>query len=333
MKEAMFYERLDGDVVACGLCHHFCKIKPGHRGICGVRENQDGRLRSLVYGRLIAMHLDPIEKKPFYHFLPGSQSYSIATVGCNFRCKHCQNADISQMPADEGRIEGQEVEAKEVVAEALALRARSIAYTYTEPTIFMEYAIDVARLAKEHGLKNVFVSNGYMRKEALEAAAPYLDAVNVDLKGDDRFYREVCGARIEPVKENIRLMKELGIWVEVTTLVIPGYNDSTAQLREIAEFLAGVDCDIPWHISAFYPTYKLTDTRRTRAEDLRMGLEIGRAAGLRYIYAGNIPGESDHTNCPACGEILVERVSFRVMKSALVDGKCPACGEPVAGIW
>lgn len=332
MKEALFYQRLNG-AVRCGLCHHFCKIQPGKRGICGVRENHEGELNTLVYGRLIAMNVDPIEKKPLYHFLPGSLSYSIATVGCNFRCKHCQNADISQLPVDAHRIAGEDVTPEEVVAGALQSTARSISYTYTEPTIFFEYALDVAVLARQAGLKNVFVSNGYMSKEAVQTISPYLDAINVDLKGDAPFYRQVCGAELEPVKQNIALLWELGIWVEVTTLIIPGYNDSEAQLRETARFLASVSTDLPWHVTAFYPTYRLRDARRTSAGDLRRAIQAGREAGLEHIYAGNVPGESDKTLCPQCGEVLVDRFAMRTMHNRIVDGKCPQCHTPIAGRW
>jgi pyruvate formate lyase activating enzyme len=333
MTEAMFYKKLEGGDVRCGLCNHFCRIKPKKRGICGVRENEDGTLETLVYGRLIAMHVDPIEKKPLYHFMPGHLSYSIATVGCNFRCLHCQNADISQMPAEKGIISGEFIEPERVVAEALAARCKSVAYTYTEPTIFFEYALDVSKLAAESGLKNVFVSNGYMSEEATRTIEPYLDAINVDLKGDDEFYKKVCGARLDPVKRTIELMWGLGIWVEVTTLVIPGYNDSDQQLRDIAEFLVGISSDIPWHVTAFYPTYKLKDAPPTPAKTIRRAAEIGRDVGLSYVYGGNIPGEDENTICANCGETLVERFAFRVARNGIVDGKCPNCGEEVAGVW
>jgi len=329
----MFYEKLEGGDVRCGLCNHFCRIKPNKRGICSVRENEDGTLETLVYGKLIAMHVDPIEKKPLYHFMPGHLSYSIATAGCNFRCLHCQNAEISQMPVEKGIIPGEEVEAEGVVAEALAAGCKSIAYTYTEPTIFFEYALDVSKLAAERGLKNVFVSNGYMSEEATRTIEPYLDAINVDLKGDDEFYKKVCGARLDPVKRTIELMVDLGIWVEVTTLVIPGYNDSDQNLRDIAEFLVGISPEIPWHVTAFYPTYKLKDAPPTSAKTIRRAAEIGRGAGLSYVYGGNIPGEDENTVCPSCGETLVERFSFRVARNGVVEGKCPSCGEEVAGFW
>jgi len=331
-REAQFWHRVDGDA-QCTLCHQECLVKPGKRGLCGVRENQEGNLMTLVYGNLIAANIDPIEKKPFYHFLPGSLAYSIATMGCNFRCLHCQNADISQMPRETGKITGQYVTPEEVVAHAKESGCQSIAYTYTEPTIFFEYAYDVAVLAKDSGLKNVFVSNGYTGEEAAEKIMPIIDANNIDLKGDDQFYKRVCGARLEPVKHNIKLMWDSGVWVEITTLIIPGYNDSEEQLRGLAEFLARVSQDMPWHISSFYPMYRLKDVPRTGIEALRRGVEIGHDAGLKYVYAGNIPGEKEDTKCPVCSEMLVERSSYRVMRNSVVDDRCPKCGKAIAGLW
>jgi len=332
IREAQFWHRLDGDA-QCALCHQLCRIRPGKRGLCGVRENMDGTLKTLVYGNLIAAHVDPIEKKPFFHFLPGSLSYSIATVGCNFRCLHCQNAEISQLPRESGRTPGEFVPPEEVVAAAKESGCQSIAYTYTEPTIFFEYACDVARLAREAGLRNVFVSNGYTGEEAAQKIIPLLDANNIDLKGDDEFYKKVCGARQEPVKHNIELFSKEGVWVEVTTLLIPGYNDSEEQLQEIAQFLADVGTDIPWHVSAFYPVHRLKEAPRTGVEALRRGVRIGREAGLKYVYAGNIPGESEDTRCPVCGEMQVERTGFRVARNSVVDGRCHRCGTAIAGVW
>ena len=288
---------------------------------------------SLVYGNLIASNIDPIEKKPFFHFLPGSLAYSIATVGCNFRCLHCQNADISQLPKETGQMPEDFVSPEEVVAAAEASGCRSIAYTYTEPTIFFEYAFDVAVLARERGLKNVFVSNGYIGEEAARKIIPFLDANNIDLKGDDQFYRKICGARLEPVENNIKLFWDSGVWVEVTTLIIPGYNDSEKQLQGLAEFLACVSTDLPWHITAFYPVYKMEDVPPTSAEALRKGIKIGHEAGLEHIYAGNIPGEDEDTKCSVCGEMLVKRLGSRVMKNTVVEGRCPKCGTAIKGIW
>ena len=332
IREAQFWQKLDGNV-QCILCHQLCKIKPGKRGICGVRENQEGSLMTLVYGNLIAANVDPIEKKPFYHFLPGSLAYSIACMGCNFRCLHCQNADISQMPKEDGRILGEYAPPEVVVADAKAYRCKSIAYTYTEPTMFFEYAYDVCIPAREVGLKNVFVSNGYIGDEAATKLMPVLDGINIDLKGDADFYKKICGARVEPVKKNIERMWKEGVWVEVTTLLIPGYNDSDEQLKGYAEFISSVSPDVPWHVSAFYPTYKLTDIPRTGAESLRRGVKAGRDAGLRYVYAGNLPGVSEDTNCPECQEVLTKRSGFGVMRSSVSDGQCPHCKTPIAGVW
>jgi pyruvate formate lyase activating enzyme len=332
VRPARFWQKLNGDV-QCSLCHQNCRIRPGKRGLCGVRENQKGNLMTLVYGNLLASNVDPIEKKPMFHFLPGSLAYSIATAGCNFRCLHCQNADISQLPKDKGMIPGGFVPPAEVVGEAKAYGCQSIAYTYTEPTIFFEYAYDVSALAREGGLKNVFVSNGYIGEEAASKIIPILDGINIDLKGDDNFYKKVCGARLEPVQRNIEFMHKSGVWVEVTTLVIPGYNDSQDQLREIADFLVQVSTDLPWHVSAFHPMYKMKDVPPTGAAALRRGVEIGREAGLHYIYTGNIPGENESTRCPVCGRNLVERLGYRVMRNSVAKGSCPQCGTAIPGVW
>ncbi len=291
MKEAMLYERLEDHKVKCHLCCHYCTIKPGKRGICGVRENREGTLYSLVYGKVIASHVDPIEKKPLFHFQPGSRSYSISTVGCNFRCLHCQNWEISQYPRLYSDIAGVDTEPEDVVRMAESSGCSSISYTYTEPTIFMEFAYDCACLAHGRGIKNVFVSNGYMSPEAIELIAPYLDGINIDLKGDDDFYKKIAGARLQPVLDSIRLMKDKGVWVEVTTLVIPGLNDSEEFLSWTGEFIKSIDPSIPWHVTQFYPTYKLTDRGRTPVSTLRRAREIGIKAGLKYVYEGNVPGE------------------------------------------
>jgi pyruvate formate lyase activating enzyme len=292
MKEAMFYEHINNDV-KCHLCHHNCMVKNGKRGICGVRKNQEGKLFSLVYGKSIASDVDPIEKKPLFHFYPGSTAYSISTVGCNFRCLNCQNWDISQMPKGKsGKIIGDELTPEEIVDDAKRLGCKTIAYTYTEPTIFFEYAHDTAELAHQEGIRNIFITNGYTTSEAIRKIAPYLDAANIDLKFfSEDFYQKVCGARLQPVLDNIKLYKELGIWIEVTTLIIPKYSDDENHLEGIAEFIRSNGVDIPWHVTAFYPAYKLLDVKPTPTESLRKAREIGLKAGLRYVYEGNIPGE------------------------------------------
>ncbi len=341
-REALLWEPLAEQKVRCNLCAHRCAIGEGQRGVCQVRENRAGTLYTLVYGRTISQHLDPVEKKPLFHFYPGSTAFSIATPGCNFRCQFCQNWEISQTPREEHLILGQPASPETLVAAARRLDARSIAYTYTEPTIFAEYAIDTARLAHEAGIANVFVTNGYMTPELLTllgpqepGGAPLLDAANVDLKaGRGEFYRKLCGARLEPVLENLALMRELGIWLEVTTLVIPGLNDSEEELRWVAEFLAGeVGVDVPWHVSRFHPQYKMRDGPPTPVSTLQRAWEIGQEAGLRYVYVGNVPGQaSENTLCHHCGETLIARFGYQIFKHQIADGRCTRCGTPVAGV-
>ena len=335
MKEAMLYSPLEKGKVKCFLCSHRCLIPPSQRGICGVRENREGKLFSLVFGRVVSTNVDPIEKKPLFHFLPGSTSFSIATPGCNFRCLHCQNHEISQMPVDEKRIDGPEVPPSKIVSLAKEYRCHSISYTYTEPTIYFEYAYETAVLAKQEGIRNVFVTNGYMTEEALKMIQPYLDGANVDLKSyQEKFYKEVCGAKLKHVLESLELMKKLGIWLEITTLVIPTLNDSEEEFEKIANFILSLGAEIPWHISAFYPTYKMLGFPKTPAATLHRAREIGRRAGLRYVYCGNIPGQGgEDTFCPRCGKSLIERTGFRVVKNDVVGGKCRHCHAPIDGIW
>jgi pyruvate formate lyase activating enzyme len=337
MKEAMLYDSRESGEVSCFLCAHRCTIRPGHVGICGVRKNEEGRLLTLVYDKVIAAHVDPIEKKPLHHVLPGSLSFSVATVGCNFHCFQCQNHDIAQMPREhpDSGIPGNPTSPEEIVKAAVRNGCESIAYTYTEPTIYFELAYETARFAHERGLKNVFVTNGYMTQEALETIQPYLDAANVDLKGfRDKKYRKVCGGKLEPVEENIRRMFEMGIWVEVTTLIIPTHNDSETELREIAEFIAGVNPEIPWHVSAFYPQYKFSHLPPTSAAAIYRAVDIGKELGLKYVYSGNIRGDrSVDTWCPACGKHLIHRSGFYILENHVVDGKCPVCSTKIAGIF
>jgi len=335
MVEARFWSAEDGGAVNCSLCRFHCRILPGRRGRCGVRENRAGTLYSLVYGRSVSSNVDPIEKKPLYHLLPGSLSYSIATVGCNFRCLHCQNYQISQWPHTDPRIPGEELAPAEIVRLALASGCSSIAYTYTEPTIYFEYAYDTAVLAQQAGLKNVFVTNGYTTTEALETMAPYLDAANVDLKGfRDEVYRELTGARLSGVLETLRDYRRLGIWLEVTTLLIPGYNDDAGELRELAAFIRHeLGAETPWHVTGYYPAYHM-DAPPTPVATLQLAERIGLEAGLSHVYQGNRPGSGgEDTRCPGCGSTLITRSGFRVVKNLLADGKCPDCGHQIAGVW
>lgn len=335
MKEAYLYEKLEDRTVRCSLCNHRCVIREGKKGICGVRENAGGTLVSLVYDKVIARHVDPIEKKPLFHFLPGSRSYSIATAGCNLRCVFCQNADISQMPVDHGQVLGDPMAPEEIVNDALAARSATIAYTYTEPTVYFELALDTARIASRKGVRNVFVSNGYMTEECLREIHPNLHGANVDLKGfTDRFYKEQCGARLDPVLRTLEHMVRTGVWLEVTTLLIPGLNDAEEELRGIARFLANLDPGIPWHISRFHPTYRLTSIGPTPPSSLRKAREIGLEEGLQYVYTGNVPGdEGEKTFCHGCGALLIDRYGFTVRKNALKGGACFQCGVKVPGVW
>ncbi len=331
----MFYHALDDQKVSCVLCSHNCQIVPGKSGICGVRENRNGKLFTRVYGDIIAAHVDPIEKKPLYHFLPGTASFSIATIGCNFRCSFCQNWQISQ--ASKGKDianHEQGYSPQDIVKTAKKHRCQSISYTYTEPTIFYEFAYDTAKLAEKEGIANVFVTNGYMRPEAIKAIHPYLDACNVDLKAfRDDFYRDMCGAHLQPVLDSIHMMKELDIWVEITTLVIPGRNDSEQELTEIVRFIKEIDPNIPWHISRFHPDYKYTDSDATAVETLRLARSIGIEEGLRFIYIGNVLGESEGTHCPNCGKMLIPRRGFYISGIKIRDGKCQFCGARIAGVF
>jgi len=320
----------------CRLCNHYCAIKSGERGECGVRENQDGTLYALNYDRIAAISLDPVEKKPLYHFQPGSQTFSFATMGCNLSCSFCQNWTLSQTPREEGRIDGRTATPQQLVDEALRLDAASISYTYSEPTIFFELMQDTAALAHEHGLKNIMVSNGFMSRECLDELGPHIDATNVDLKCfTESFYTEIAGARLKPVLDNLKYIKDtLGWWLEVTTLLIPGKNDSQEELDKLTDFLANeTGTDTPWHISRFHPNYKMGDTPITQGDSLRFAYEMGRQKGLKYVYIGNIPGlNRQHTDCPACGREIINRTGFTAGRRELRDGKCIHCGEIIHGV-
>ena len=334
MREAMFYQRENNKQVRCGLCRFNCLISDGERGICAVRENRDGTLYSLNYGKLCAENIDPIEKKPLFHVLPGSRTYSVATVGCNFQCRHCQNYTISQVERG-APVQGREQAPQAIVRHAGDNACSSISYTYTEPTIFFEFAFDTARIAREVGLKNIFVTNGYISREALTTIAPFLDAANIDLKGfSERFYRDIVHARLSEVLDSIIEYRRQNIWLELTTLIIPGLNDSDLELQGIAEFIVtNLGIDTPWHVSQFYPTYKLTDGPRTPTTTLRRARDIGRTAGLRYVYVGNVPGEGgENTCCPSCSAILIKRRGYIIESNRISNGTCPDCAAAIAGI-
>ncbi len=334
MHEAMLYEKTGDTRVECHLCRHRCQIADGKLGICKVRLNQGGTLYSLVYARAIASNADPIEKKPLFHFQPGSQSFSIATVGCNFNCDFCQNHSISQMVRDHGEIAGEDLPPEDVVKMAKRFGCKSISYTYTEPTIYFEYAYDSAKLATESGMKNVFVSNGFMTPEAIDTIRPYLHGINVDLKAFSKeVYRKVMKADLDGVLDSIRRLKDAGIWIEVTTLIVPTLNDDEEQLEQIAEFIADIGVEIPWHVSRFHPQYQFTSVGPTPLGIIKKALEIGRAKGLRYVYSGNVPGdEGENTLCYNCERTLIRRFGFSVVEYKIKEGKCYNCGAVIDGV-
>ncbi|MGB9763357.1 MAG: AmmeMemoRadiSam system radical SAM enzyme [Minisyncoccia bacterium] len=335
------YRKLKNTLIQCLACNNYCTIPQGKTGICAVRKNENGELKLLVDNRVAALNLDPIEKKPLFHFLPGEVALSFGTYGCNFGCEFCQNWDISQTPKIESskfrdlNSYGEELNPEQIINYCKENKIPIIAYTYNEPTIWVEYAFKIMKLARKNNIKNVWVSNGYMSKETLKLIAPYLDAINVDLKSfSEDFYQNIIHAHLEPVKENIKKIWKMGIWEEVTTLIIPGFNDSLKELQEIAEFLFQISPDLPWHISAFYPNYKMLNIPITPKEILLKAYQIGKKVGLRYVYTGNIP-DSDYesTYCPKCGYKLIKRWGIEMIENKLKDGKCPNCGEEIAGIW
>ncbi|MCB9359114.1 AmmeMemoRadiSam system radical SAM enzyme [Candidatus Woesearchaeota archaeon] len=353
MQEAKFYKRLNDKSLQCTACNQYCVIKEGDTGICSVRQNVDGKLMLLAYGNAVGVAIDPIEKKPFYHFMPGKQSLSFGTLGCNFECLFCQNWDMSQQSKmireqlqKEKRLHELDYEIGEfgysmspnmIVDECRIKKIPIIAYTYNEPTVFFEYAYDTIMRTKDKktGIRNVFVSNGYESIEVIGKMKGKVDAINIDLKSfNDDFYRKVCHARLQPVLDTIKECHKLGIWIEITTLVIPGHNDSDEEFKDIAEFIASINTDIPWHISAFHPMYKMKDIPATRKESLERAYEIGKRAGLHNVYIGNVMDEKrSSTYCPKCGAIVIRRNGFSSEMVNFKDGRCSSCNEKIAGIW
>jgi len=334
MHKARLWKSLKDGALQCRLCSHFCMIEPGGRGKCGVRINRGGELFTLTYDRAAAINIDPVEKKPLYHFLPGSRTFSFGTMGCNLGCSFCQNYSLSQPPREGSPVQGHPVDPEHLVEAAIEGGCRSISYTYSEPTVFFELMQDTARLAKQNGLANIMVSNGFMSPECLEELAPLIDAANIDLKAfTPEFYERVCDARLEPVKKNLARMRELGWWIEVTTLVIPGLNDDLEELEAMAAFIVGeLGPETPWHLSRFHPDYKLQDRPPTPVATLEKAWVIGRRAGLQFVYVGNLPGNAHNsTVCPGCGRTAIERAGFTALGGTLEDGKCSACGAELAG--
>jgi len=334
--ETAIYKKHSGGKVECGICHHRCFLKDGAVGICKVRKNINGSLQSLVYEKIIAKSVDPIEKKPFFHVAPGSLSYSIATVGCNFSCRFCQNSNIAQMPADnKGLIMGDVTPPFSIIKDAVNRKCKTIAYTYTEPAVFFEYLLETAKLAKHEGIGNVIVSNGYMTSEAVDMISPYIDAANIDLKSfSDDFYKNYCGSRLEPVKNTLRKMKAAGVFLEITTLLIPGLNDDLEEIDSMAAFIAkDIGVETPWHISRFHPSYRLTNIRSTPVESLLKAREIGFKNGLKHVYAGNIQGEGgENTYCHQCNSLLIERLGYTILNNRIEGGCCNVCNAKIHGV-
>lgn len=334
LHNALLYDEIEERRVQCNLCAHRCLIREGGRGICRVRENRDGKLFTLVYGNLISKNIDPIEKKPLYHFYPGAKAFSVATPGCNFRCGWCQNWQISQMPKVMEMPNQQRVMPDEIIKQAVETDCSIIAYTYSEPTIFFEYSLDMAKMANKKGIKNVYVTNGFMTPEMLEMIQPYLDAANVDIKAfRDEPYRSLMGGRLEPVLESCRLMKAMDIWLEITTLVVPGVNDDPDQLKDLATFIAEeLGPETPWHLSRFYPQYKMTDIAPTEEKILHDTKAMAKSVGLDYIYIGNVYGRYS-TDCKNCSQELISRSGYSTRMHGLdSEGNCKNCGTALDGV-
>ena len=335
LKEALFYEKLGERKVQCRLCNHFCVLTEGDKGRCGVRVNLRGTLYALNYGEVVSSNVDPVEKKPLFNFFPRSLAYSIATLGCNFSCKFCQNWEISQVEESKKiGIEPVYTNPSNIIKKAHTYRCKSIAYTYTEPTIFLEYAFDCMKLARERNIKNIWVTNGYMTKEALDYIGPYLDAANIDLKSfRDDFYKRICGGRLKPVLDTIKYAKKMGIWLEITTLIIPGENDSPEELSDIASFVASLGKETPWHITRFLPAYKFKDHPTTGMSILKEAYDIGKEKGLRYVYIGNAyTDDKEDTVCWQCSKTVIKRTGYTINDYKIKDGRCAFCGAVIDGV-
>ncbi|MFK5926214.1 MAG: AmmeMemoRadiSam system radical SAM enzyme [Desulfuromusa sp.] len=336
---AWLSKKLESGKVSCLACAQACILDEGEYGICGVRKVENGELKLLVYGLAAVANIDPVEKKPMFHFLPDTSAFSVGTVGCNFSCTFCQNYDISQYPKEHNhQIIGQELPPERIVELALENGCQSIAYTYNEPIIFFEYTYDTAKLAHEKGLKNIYVTSGFETHKAIDLLAPYIDGMNIDIKAfTDKFYKEISGARLKPVLDAVKYAYKKGIWIEITTLWIPGKNDSDEEIRNIAKFIAELNPAIPWHLSAFYPTYKMLDVPPTPASTLSRAYKIGQEEGLKYLYVGNID-DKDHesTYCSKCGKRVVDRqghIGQYVTNELDENGVCPYCGYGLEGVW
>ncbi len=334
MKEALFYKKLENNLVQCELCPHKCVIKDGNRGICRVRKNRKGVLYSLVYGRLCSTSAEPIEKKPLYHFLPGSLAYSIATVGCNLKCKHCQNYEISQAKPED--VPTLSFNPKDIVKNAIKGGCKSIAYTFTEPTVFYEVALEISKLAKKNNIKNIIVSNGFINPIPLKELCKHIDAANIDLKSiNDKFYKDICEARVEPILEALKILKKEGVWLEITNLLIPTLNNSEKEIKNLIKWIKkNLGTKVPLHFTAFYPCYELLSLPPTPAETLKKARKIALQEGLKYVYTGNVQDdEGNNTFCPKCKKMLIKRRLFSVIENNLKQNRCKYCDEKIDGVF
>lgn len=331
---AQYQEKLTNNVVRCHLCPHNCKIHEGKPGICHTRVNYQGELYTFAYGNPCSISVDPIEKKPLFHFFPGTNIYSLATAGCNFRCLNCQNWHISQ--SSPSKMNNYDLMPNELVEQALQHDTDSIAFTYTEPTVFYEYVYDTAKLAHEKGLKTVLISNGYINEKPLIELCPYLDAANIDLKCfDDSVYRQLTGGHLQPVLDTLKTLKENGVWLEITNLLVPGYSDSPEMIQTMCDWLVENDfTDTPLHFSRFFPTYKLAQLPPTAEDRLIEAKEIAEKSGMKFVYIGNITSlHGENTFCPRCRQMLIERIGYVVKKNHIQNSLCSFCGEPILGVW
>ncbi|MCQ9208475.1 MAG: AmmeMemoRadiSam system radical SAM enzyme [Omnitrophica bacterium] len=332
--EAMFYEKLDQRTIQCHLCPRNCLLKNGMRGICRAREPRDGKHYSLVYGNPTAVHIDPIEKKPLFHFLPATTAFSIATAGCNFRCKYCQNWQISQFPPEE--TQNQYLPPEATVEAARKYRCPTIAYTYTEPSIFYEYMLDTAKIAQKYGIRNIYHSNGSLNRKPVEELALYLDGANIDLKGfTQEFYSKISEGDLETVLNTIKTLKKNLVHVEITNLMVPSFNDDLQTVRKMCQWVRDeVGRDTPLHFSRFHPSYKLKNLSPTPIKTLEEARKIAMKEGLRYVYIGNVPGHvGENTYCPTDGKLLIRRLGYRILENNIVNGKCKFCATEIAGVW
>lgn len=334
VKEAMFYDKMAENEIRCKLCPKECEIGDRERGWCGVRENREGIYYTLVYGNPCAVRPDPIEKKPFFHFLPGTQSFSIATAGCNLNCKFCQNWEISQSRPEETR--NFQLPPADIVAKAKETSCRSIAYTYSEPTIFYEYMLDTAKLGQENDIKSVVVSAGYINPEPLKLLCEHVDAVKIDLKSlRDDFYGDICSGELQPVLDSLKILRDAGVWCEIVYLVVTSLNDSERELKDTAQWVYdNLGPDVPLHFSRFYPIYQLSNLSPTEPERLKTARDMAMDIGLNYVYIGNVAGDpGENTYCPKCGKKLITRERYFIRRNDLVNGKCKWCGEGIPGVW